>query len=152
MMRDSVGAVEFIDLDSLQPAIIDVSRIPEGGITLWMDQSNTPQGGWGADCDVGFDRVAAKRLLQGLRQAQRIADAGPERGWEPVDPIAYSWCDQDDETTSSAGRLGYLSILARRGVVRILIAPRRPVEDFVFTLPREAASRLIELVRTAVPV
>ena len=152
MIRDSVGAVEFIDLDSLLPSLIGVSRVPDGGIALWMDQNNTPEGGWGGDCDVSFDGVAANRLLQALREAQKIADAGPERGWEPVDPVAYSWCDQDDEPTSNTGRLGYLSLLARRGVVRILIAPRREVEDFVFTLPAKAANRLIELVRAATPV
>src|SRR5437016_2886301 len=132
MNIDSVGAVEFEDLDSLQASVIGVSRLPNGGVALWMDQNNTGVGGWGGDCEVGFDGAAAQRFLQGLRAAKRLADSGPKKGWEPIDPFDYSYCDQDDEVPSTPGRLGYVSLLARRGVVRLIIVPRREVENFLF--------------------
>jgi len=150
MMRKSVGTVEFVDLDTLLPSLIAISRLPEGDVTLWMDQNNSPEGGWGGDCEVGFDMVSAQRLLESFREAKKIAATGPKRGWEPVDGVAYSSCDQDDEAPSKPGRLGCVSLLARRGVVRILIVPRREVEDFQFTLPETAAKQLIELLQIAV--
>ncbi len=148
MTRDSAGNVEFVDLDTLQPSLIVVSPAPDGGLALWMDQNNTGESGWGGDCDVGFDHSAAEKLLDYLRLAKKIADGGPKRGWGPVGPVAYSWCDRDG-VSSKPGGSGHVSIFARREVVRIIVSPKGEFEPYSFTLPLGAVSLLIELVQVA---
>jgi hypothetical protein len=153
-MMESLGVVEFVDLDTLPPSQIGLRRLDGGGIALFLDQNTTPKGGWGGDCEVGFDKEAASRLLDLLRDVQKIALSGPKKGWEPVDSaVKYSWCDSDgpEEQTQGLGHVsdGHVSALARRGVVRLVVSPKWRWGDYSLTMPAAAAKKLTALVRVA---
>lgn len=147
-MQKDVGAVEFTDLDSLLPALISVSRRPAGGLGIWIDQNNSSEGGWGGDCDVGFDQAGALRFEEILEESHRIARSGPSKGWEPVGSVGYTWCDQDEEPGVA---LGEVCVIARRGVVRISVQSGRSMwPPYDLTLPIDRLEQLMEFIRRAV--
>ncbi len=146
-MQGQVGAVEFTDLDSLLPALISVSRLPNAGLRIWIDQNYSPKGGWGGDCDVGFDQNGALRLEELLKESAKVCRSGPTVGWEPLDCVGYAWCDLDEEP----GQLiGEVCVLARRGVVRLSVQSRRSKwAPYHLTMSVDALERLIRLVGEA---
>ena len=146
-MRGQIGVVEFVDLDSLLPSAIVVGKLPDGGLSLWWNQKNVASSGWGGDCDLSFNKDVAGTFLKQLQEAKRNAKHGPEVGWEITKPTNYSWCDQDDTVSTRQG-FGFVQILARKSLVRIIISHEAPWGDFYFTLPLAAVDRLIDLVQT----
>ncbi len=96
---------------------------------------------------MSFDRDAAGVFLRRLREARTFASGGPEVGWEITEAINYSWCDQDDQAPSAAQWPGFVLLLARKSIVRIIISHTSPWSDYNFTLPIAAVDRLIDLVR-----
>lgn len=147
-MQGNWGAVEFTDLDTLLPAMIAVGRLPDGGLRIFVDQNTSPEGGWGGDCDVGFDREGALRLDRLLGESHKVGESGPVAGWEPVDSASYSWCDQDQEPGQDQGMILFL---ARRGVVRMSVQSRNSKwPPYDLTMPIDALERLIKLGKSVV--
>ncbi len=97
---------------------------------------------------MGFDRDGALRLEALLKDSAKVGRSGPKVGWEPLDDrVGYAWCDQDEEPGQL---LGDVSVLARRGVVRLSVQSRGSRwAPYDVTMPVDALERLIKLVGEA---
>ena len=82
------------------------------------------------------------------QESRKVGRSGPLAGWEPLDCVGYSWCDRDGDSTPPKG-IGEVSVLARRGVVRLSVHPRTKWAPYDLTMPVDALERLIVLVDQA---
>jgi|SRR5216117_122679 len=123
MVRQSVGFVEFRDLQFKTRARIIINRFPEDNTTgLFLDLDVDGLGVLGAgDCEIGLDRGNTKRLLTLVQQA---ASVSPTKNHlqHPEGEAEFSWSDhsksgEDDGTVlvESNGATARMIIRTRTG-------------------------------------
>src|SRR5437879_198970 len=94
MLRQSVGAVEFRDLQFKTRAQIVITRTPENNMTsLFLDQDVDGQDVLGAgDCEIGLDGANTRRLLTLVQQAISVRMTGNSL-WHSPGEAEFSWSD-----------------------------------------------------------
>jgi len=121
MSRESIGAVDFRDLQLGTSAQIVITRIPEKKRTnIFMDLDTTGRGVPGAgDCEIGLDDESTRRLLA-LSRKVVSAPSRENRSWQPIGEVELSWSDKSKTGEDS----GPVRIESNGVAARIVVQPR----------------------------
>ena len=147
LLRQSVGTVEFRDLQFDTRAQIIITRLPQNSTTsLYLDLDADGRGVLGAgDREIGLDRENSRRLLTLVQQASSLPSAG-NRLWHPVGEAQFSWSDHsrsggDNGTVlvESNGETARMVIRTKTGAWAPYVATfTSNILDELFALPSRA--------------